>query len=113
MQVNKSFGTRLRVTSVTHSLPLARKSLKKQENIKRERETGNIPPKRDVFSQNGGLESPQFILRTISAITFHKLHQQHSERLSLRSSEIKSHQHLNIKAFAFLNSCPELSNVLS
>ena len=55
----------------------------------------------------GGLESRQFILRTILVITFHKLHQQHLERLSLQSSETKSHWHLNIKAFAFLNPCPK------
>ena len=45
-------------------------------------------------------------------VIFHKLHQQHSERLSLQSSETKSHRHLNIKAFAFLNPCPILINVL-
>ena len=44
----------------------------------------------------------EFILRTILVIIFHKLYQQHSERLFLQSSEAKSHRHLNIKAFAFL-----------
>ena len=60
----------------------------------------------------GGLDSQQFIVRTIFVITFHKLYQQHSERLSLWSSEAKSHQHLNIKAFAFFHPCPKLINVL-
>ena len=45
-------------------------------------------------------------------ITFQKLYQQHSERLSLRSSETKCHRDLNIKAFAFLNPCPKLIDVL-
>ena len=40
-----------------------------------------------------------------------KLYQQHSERLSLRSSKTKSHQHLNIKEFV-LNPCPKLIDVL-
>ena len=34
----------------------------------------------------GGLESPQFIFRTILVMTFHKLYQQHSEMLSLQDS---------------------------
>ena len=33
------------------------------------------------LAKTGGLESPQFILRTILVITFHMLYQQHSERL--------------------------------
>ena len=75
----------------------------------------------EIFSKNGRfsakpgvLESLQFILRTILVIPviFHKLHQQYSERLSLQSSETNSHRHLNIKAFAFLNPCPKLINVL-
>ena len=37
----------------------------------------------------GVLESPQFILTTISVITFHKLYQQHSEMLSLQDSKTK------------------------
>ena len=57
----------------------------------------------------GGLESPQFILRTILVTTFHNLYQQH---LSLRSSQTKSHRHLNTNAFAFLNPCPKLIDVL-
>ena len=62
-------------------------------------------------AQTRGLESQQFILRAILVITFHKLYQQHSERLCLRSSETKSHRHPNIKAFAFLNPCPKLIDV--
>ena len=41
----------------------------------------------------GGLESPEFILRTVLVIRFHKLYQQYSERLSLWSRETKGHQH--------------------
>ena len=66
----------------------------------------------DFRPKTGGLESLQFILRTILVIAFHKLHQQHSERLSLRSSETKRHRHLNIKAFTFLNPCPKLIDVM-
>ena len=95
-----------------HYLPLARKSLKNQENIKRKRETGNILQKREVLCQNGRVGISTVYLRTILVITFHKLLQQHSGRLSLQSSETKSHQHLNIKAFVFLNPCPQLINVL-
>ena len=70
-----------------------------------------------MFSKNGrfsaktgGLESPQFISRTTLV---HKLiYNRHSERLSLRSRKAKSHQHRNIKAFAFLNLCPGLIAVL-
>ena len=65
-----------------------------------------------VSLRKGRLESLQFILRTILVITFHKLYQQHLERLSLRSSETKSHQHLNIKEFPFLNPCAKLIDVL-
>ena len=36
-----------------HSRPLAKKSLKKQENIKRKRVTGNILQKQEVLSQTG------------------------------------------------------------
>ena len=60
----------------------------------------------------GGLESPQFIFRTILVMTFHKLYQKLSERLSLQSSETKSHWHLSIKSFAFLNLCPKLIDLL-
>ena len=84
-----------------HYLPLARKSLKTRRILS---ENGRL----EIFSKNerfsaktGGLESLQFILRTILVIAFDKLHQQHPERLSLQSSETKSHQHLNIKALAF------------
>ena len=73
----------------------------------------------EIFYKNGwfsakigGLESPHFILGTILVITFHKLYQQHSERLSLRSNETKSHRHLNIKEFVFLNPCLTLIDVL-
>ena len=72
-----------------------------------------------IFSKNGmfltkagGLESPQFILRTILVITLHKLHHRHSESLSLRFSETKIHGHLSIKAFAFLSPCPKLVDLL-
>ena len=61
--------------------------------------------------KTGWLESPQFILRTILVMTFHKLYHQHSERLSLRSSRSKHHRHLGIKAFA-LNPCPKFTDVL-
>ena len=49
----------------------------------------NILQKRDALGQNGRVESMQFILRTILVITFHKLYQQHSERLFSQSSEQK------------------------
>ena len=96
-----------------HSRPLAKKRFKKQENIKRKWVTGNILQNGRFSATPGGLESLQFILMIILVILviFHKLHQQHSERLSLQSSETKSHQQLNIKAFAFLNSCPKLIDV--
>ena len=72
---------------------MAKKSfLKKQENIKvikQKRVTGNILQKGKVLGQTGGWESPQFILRTILVIIFHRLNQQHSERLSSQSSETK------------------------
>ena len=67
---------------------------------------------RRFSSKMGGLESPQFILRTILIITFYKLYHQLSERLSLRSNGTKSYLHLNIKAFAFLNPCPKLIDEL-
>ena len=54
-------------------LSLARKSFKNQENIKPKRTGENILQKREVFGQNRKAESPQFILRTILDITFHKL----------------------------------------
>ena len=73
----------------------------------------------EIFCKNGrfsaktrGLESLQLISRTTLVITFHKLYHRHSERLSLRSSETKSHQHRNIKAFAPLNPCPKLIDLL-
>ena len=93
-------------------LSLARKNFKNQENF-----SENGRP--EIFSKNGrfsaktrGLESPQFISRTTLVITFHKLYHRHSERLSLRSSKTKSHQHRNIKAFAPLNPCPKLIDLL-
>ena len=96
-----------------HYLSLARKSFKTRRILS---ETGgrnlNILQKRDVLGQNGRVESMQFILRTILVITFHKLYHRHSERLSLQSSETKSHQHRNSKAFASLNPCPRLVDVL-
>ena len=92
-----------------HYLSLARESFKNQETIKNGRP--------EIFSKNwrflaktGALEPPQFILRTILVITFHTFYQQHSERLSLWSSETKSHWHLNIKPLAFLNPCPKFNN---
>ena len=73
----------------------------------------NILQKRDALGQNGRVESMQFILRTILVIIFHKLYQQHSERLFLQSSETKSHRHLNVKAFPFLKyPCPQLIDVM-
>ena len=92
-------------------LPLARKSLKTRRILGENRRLEIFSKNRRFSAKTGGLESPQFILRT-SVLTLHKLQQQHSERLSLRSSETKSHRHLNIKVFAFLNSCPKLINVL-
>ena len=93
-------------------LSLAR-SVSKTWRIISENGTPEIFSKNGRFSaRRGGLESPQFILRTILVIIFHKLYQKHSERLSLRSSETKNHRHLNIKAFAFLNPCLKLIDVL-
>ena len=51
-------------------LSLARKCFKNQGNIKRKREAGSILQKREV-SKTGGLESSQFILRTVLVIPFH------------------------------------------
>ena len=69
-------------------LSLARKSFKNQEEV-----SENGRP--EMFSENGkcsantgGWESGEFILRTILVITFHKLFQQHSERLYLRSIHV-------------------------
>ena len=53
-----------------HYLSFARKSFKNQETIKWKREAGNILQKREGFSQMGGLESLQFVLRTILVKTF-------------------------------------------
>ena len=67
----------------------------------------------EIFSKNGRVGTSAVYLRTILVITCrHKLYQQHSERSSLRSSETKSHRHLNIKALAFLNPCPKFIDVL-
>ena len=73
----------------------------------------------EIFCKNGrfsaktrGLESLQLISRITLVITFHKLYHRHSDRLSLRSSETKSHQHRNIKAFSPLNPCPKLIDLL-
>ena len=71
-----------------HSLSLARKSLKNKENIKRKWKTRDILQNKETV-KTGGLESPQFILRTILVITFHKLHQQHSERCLNRAAKQK------------------------
>lgn len=85
-------------------LSLARSRVSKTRRILSENGKPEIFSKNGRFSAKmGGLESPQFILRTILVITFHKLYQQHSERFSLRSSETKSHRHLNIKVFDALN----------
>ena len=95
-----------------HYLSLARKNFKKQENFS-ENGRPEICSKNGRFSaKTGGLESPQFISRTTLVTTFHKLYHRHSERLSLQSSETKSHQHRNSKAFASLNPCPRLVDVL-
>ena len=45
----------------------------------------------------GGLESLRFILRTIIVIAFHKLH------VHWQILDTKTHRHLNIKDFVFLN----------
>ena len=74
--------------------------------MKRKRMTGNILQNREVLGQSGRVGF------TVLVTMFHRLHQQHSERLSLQSGETKSHRHLNIKAFALLHPCPKLINVL-
>ena len=51
-------------------------------DIKRKREARNILQNTRFSAKTGCLESQQFILRTILVITFHKLYQQHRERLS-------------------------------
>ena len=90
-------------------LSLAKQVLKSRRILSKNRRP-EISSKKGRFSvRSRGLESPQFILRTILAIAFHQLHQQHSAKLSTWSSETKSHQHLNIKVFA-LNPCPKLIN---
>ena len=96
-----------------HYLSLARKNFKNQENLVKTGARPKIFSKNGKFSaKTGGLESQQFISRTTLVITFHKLYHQHSERLSLRSSETKSHQERNIKALASLNPYPRLIDVL-
>ena len=49
----------------------------------------HIIEKRRFSAKPRGLESPQFILRTILVIIFHRSHQQHSERLSLQAVKQK------------------------
>ena len=66
--------------------------------IKRKWEAGNIRQKREVFDQNGRVGTQSAVYGTILVITLLKLYQQHSERLSLRSSETKSHRHLHIES---------------
>ena len=87
------------------------KFLKKLGSIKvieQKRVTGNILQKRKVL---GRWESPQFMLRTILVIIFHRLHQQHSERLSSQSSKTKVIS-ISILKVCLLNPCLKLINVL-
>ena len=69
-----------------HYLSLARKSFKNQEKIRRKREAGNI-----LFNQNGTVGIFAVYFKDNLVITLHALYQQHSERLSLQSSETKTH----------------------
>ena len=92
------------------------KRLVKQKNIflwrgrvSKTRRTLSENERPEIFSKNGvfltkagGLESPQFILRTILVIILHKLHHQHSESFSLRFSKTKIHGHFSIKTVDFL-----------
>ena len=69
-------------------------------------ETGGSQPNRKV-----GISTVYF--KNNFSHNIHKFYiRQHSGRLSLWSSETKSHQHLNITACAILNLCPKLINVL-
>ena len=58
-----------------HYLSLARKSFKKQENIKRKREAANILQKPEPFGQNAKVGIPAVCFRTILVIKFHNLYQ--------------------------------------
>ena len=65
-------------------------------------------------ARRGELESLQFILRTISVITksFHKLYQQHLERLSLLEERNKKSSKFQYQNVCLLNPCRKLIDVL-
>ena len=78
----KEFVLKRLVKQRKHCLPLARNGLKNQENIKRKREMRDVLQNREVLSQNGRVGISAVYFKDNFNHNIHKLHQQHSERLS-------------------------------